>query len=112
MLIRQKNMLISSVMALFITPLGLLIKSHSFSEVKYSEKSNSVYEEFFLSISYIVYGKAKVFHFGTSLIGPFRLRLSESLLRDSRSDSNPTHRPLGVYTATVSLNSLRLFVFK
>ena len=55
MLIRQKNMLISSVMALFITPLGLLIKSHSISEVKDSEKSNSVYEEFFLSISYIVY---------------------------------------------------------
>ena len=37
----------------------------------------------------------------TLLEGPFRLRLSESLLRDSRSDSNPTHRPLGVYTATV-----------
>ena len=41
--------------------------------------------------------------------GPFRLRLSESLLRDSRRDSNPKHRPLGVYTDSKRLDSFASF---
>ena len=41
--------------------------------------------------------------------GPFRLRLSEVLLRVSRNDPNPTYRPLVVHTASVRVWT-RLFL--